>query len=135
MGRLDAALEKAASMDGSIKDTMPETMIITHNEAIDRRKYRRYLKKLTVKISSGSLRRSGIMRDVSGNGMLVTSGKDFIRDMAIDIELSLPNQKTSFLKGRITRNVEIPESNWLKGVGIYLTEKDETFLNFLATLT
>jgi hypothetical protein len=135
MGRLDAALEKAVSIDGSTRDRLPETMIINHNEAIDRRKDRRYAKRLTVKMSSGNLRRSGIVRDVSENGMHVTSGKDFTRDMPIDIELSLPNQKTSFLKGRITRNVEIPGSSWLIGVGIDLTEKDETFLNFLTNLT
>jgi hypothetical protein len=75
------------------------------------------------------------MRDVSDNGMFVMSSSDFTKDMAINIELSLPNNKTSLLKGTITRNMGIPRSNWLTGAGIKLTEKDETFHTFLTALT
>ena len=134
MGMIDKALEKAVAIRGSAKDHMAETIIITdRNEPIDNRKDKRHSKKLTVKINSESLRRSGIMRDVSENGMFVMSSKDFTKNMAINIELSLPDNKTSLLKGTITRNMGLG-SIWLTGVGIKLTEKDETFHNFLATI-
>jgi hypothetical protein len=136
MGRIDKALEKAVAIKGSAKDHMAETIIITdHNEPIDNRKDKRYSKRLTVRINSESLRRSGIMRDVSENGMFVMSSRDFTKDMAINIELLLPDNKTSLLKGTITRNTGILGSIWLTGIGIKLTEKDETFHNFLTTLT
>lgn len=135
MGRIDKALEKAEAIRVSAKDHMAETIIITdRNEPIDNRKDKRYSKKLTVRINSESLRRSGIMRDVSENGMFVMSSRDFSKNMAINIELSLPDNKTSLLKGTITRNMGILGSSWLTGVGIKLTEKDETFHNFLATI-
>ena len=115
---------------------MAETIIITdRNKPIDNRKDKRYSKRLTVRINSESLRRSGIMRDVSENGMFVMSSRDFTKNMVINIELSLPDNKTSLLKGTITRNMGILGSIWLTGVGIKLTEKDEIFHNFLATLT
>jgi hypothetical protein len=135
MSRIYKAIEKTAETEGSTEDHMAETIIITdrHNP-IDNRKYKRHPKKLTVRIDSGSLRRSGIMRDVSENGMFVMSSKDLTKDMVINIELSLPNNKTSLLKGTITRNMVIPGLNWLTGAGIKLTEKDETFHHFLTTL-
>jgi hypothetical protein len=136
MDRIYKALEKAAAISESAKDPTSDTMIITgRNEPIDRRKDKRYLKRLIVKISSEKLWRSGIMKDVSGNGMFVMSSKNFTKDMVINIELPLPDNKTSFLKGIITRNMEIAESNWLTGVGIKFIERDEVFHSFLTTLT
>jgi hypothetical protein len=136
MGRLDKALEKAAAISGAVKDAAPETIIITdRNEPVDKRKHKRYSKRLKVRMSSGNLRRSGIMKNVSKNGMFIMSSKEFTENMAINIELPLSNNKTSFLNGIITRNMGIPESNWLIGAGIKLTEKDETFHNFLTTLS
>ena len=115
---------------------MDETIIINDgNEPIDNRKDKRYSKRLPVIISSGSLLRSGMMRDVSENGMFVISSRDFTKDMEIDIEVSLPNNKASLLKGTITRKMRIQGSNWLIGFGIKLIEKDETFHNLLTTLT
>jgi hypothetical protein len=136
MGRIDKALEKAAAISGSPKDAAPETIIITEpNEPVDKRQDKRHLKRLKVRMSSGNLRRSGIMKNVSENGMFVISSKDFTKDMVINIELPLSNNKTSFLNGIIIRNMGIPESNWLMGKGIKLTEKDDIFDNFLTTLT
>jgi len=135
MGRLEKALEKAAAISGSVKDVAPETIIITdRNEPVDKRKDKRYSKRLKVRMSSGNLRRSGIMKNVSKNGMFIMSSKEFTENMAINIELPLSNNKTSFLNGIITRNMGIADSNWLMGAGIELTEKDETFHNFLTTL-
>jgi len=136
MSKIYEALEKAAAIRGLTKDHMAETtMINDRNELIDNRKDKRYSKRLAVRISSGSLLRSGIMRDVSENGMFVMSSRDFTKDMELDIELSLPNNKTSLLKGTIARNMGILGSTWLTGFGIKLIEKDETFHNFLTTLT
>jgi hypothetical protein len=136
MDRIYKALEKAVAISGLAKDPLADTMIITdRNERVDRRKGKRYLKRLIVKIGSEKLCRSGIMKDVSGDGMFVMSSKDFTKDMVITIELPLPNNEMSFLTGIITRNVEIDESNWLTGVGIKFIEKDETFHSFLTTLT
>jgi hypothetical protein len=136
MDRIYKALEKAVAISGLAKDPLADTMIITDsNERVDRRKDKRYLKRLIVKIGSEKLCRSGIMKDVSGEGMFVMSSKDFTKDMVITIELPLPNNEMSFLTGIITRNVEIDESNWLTGVGIKFIEKDETFHSFLTTLT
>ena len=72
--------------------------------------------------------------NVSENGMFIMISKDFTKNMVINIELPLSNDKMSFLNGIITRNRGISGSNWLIGAGIRLTEKDEIFHNFLATL-
>jgi len=136
MSKIYKALQKAEAIRGLSEDHMAESIMVNDlNEQIDKRKDKRYSKRLAVKINSESLLRSGIMRDVSENGMFVVSSRDFTKDMEIDIEMSLSNNKTFFLKGTIIRNTEITGSNWLTGFGIKLREKDETFYNFLTTLT
>jgi hypothetical protein len=135
MSRIDKAIEKALEIRHTIKENVAEGTIRTdHNTTMEKRKERRYSKKLKVRISSGNLLRSGIMNDISKNGMFVRSCRDFTKDTVLNIELLLPNNRISFLKGIVTRNIGIPGSNWL-GVGIELTEKDKTFHNFLTTLT
>lgn len=102
---------------------------------MERRKHKRFFKKLMVMIGSGTLHSSGILSDVSRNGMFIRSDRDFTKDMVIDIELLLPDKKVSSLKGIVKRNTKIPGANWLFGSGIEIIEKDDTFHNFLHTLT
>jgi hypothetical protein len=136
MSRIHKAIEKALEIRHAIKENCAGGTIKTdHDTTMEKRKERRYSKRLKVRISSGKLRRSGIMNDISNNGMFVRSGRDFAKDMVLNIELLLPNNRISFLKGIVTRNTGIPGSNWLMGIGIYLTDKDEIFRNFLTTLT
>ncbi|OGW39584.1 MAG: hypothetical protein A2Y97_11975 [Nitrospirae bacterium RBG_13_39_12] len=102
---------------------------------MDNRKDKRFGKKLMVRIDSGTSYFSGIMSDVSQNGIFIRSDKDFAKDKVINIELLLPYNTISSLKGKVKRTMKIPGSNWLFGTGIELMEKDKIFHNLIKSIS
>jgi hypothetical protein len=101
---------------------------------MEARKDKRFKKRLLVRIYSGINHFSGITGDISNNGMFIR-GAFFPNDIVLNIGLYLPGNKISFLVGTVKRNVKIPETNWLFGMGLQLIKKDHTYQNLLKTLT
>jgi Tfp pilus assembly protein PilZ len=101
---------------------------------MDKRKTARLSMKLHTKLSSDSLVSWGLLTDVSENGLFIKSNRDFTMGEVIDIELFMPDDNNSLLKGVIKRKIELPESHRKYGLGIELTEKDMVYRYFLKSL-
>jgi len=98
---------------------------------MDNRKDKRFTTQLRVKLNSGSLIAWGILCDVSENGLFVKCNRDFIMDTAISIEIFLPDNINSLLKGIVKRKIEMSESYRKHGLGIELIEKDAPYQQYV----
>jgi hypothetical protein len=74
------------------------------------------------------------LTDVSENGLFVKSNRDFAVDAVINIEIVMPDNSTSLLKGRVKRRIELPEEHRKYGIGIELIKKDVRFINLVVSL-
>jgi hypothetical protein len=98
---------------------------------MDNRKNKRFAMQLHVKLNSGSLITWGILCDVSENGLFVKSNRDFIMDTAISIEIFMPDNTNSIVKGIVKRKIETSESHRKHGLGIELIEKDASYQQYV----
>jgi len=101
---------------------------------MDKRQYERLSMKLHAKLSADSIVSWGLLTDVSENGLFIKSNRDFTMGKAIDIELFMPDNNNSLLRGVIRRKIELPDSHRKYGLGIELTEKDIVYRYFLRSL-
>jgi hypothetical protein len=101
---------------------------------MDKRKDMRLSKKLYTKLSAESSVSWGLLSDVSEDGLFIKSNRDFTMGEAIDIELFMPDNNNSLLKGIIRRKIELPETHRKYGLGIELIEKDLVYRHFLKSL-
>jgi hypothetical protein len=98
---------------------------------MNNRKNKRFTTQLHVKLNSGSLITWGILCDVSENGLFVKSNRDFIMDTAISIEIFMPDNTNSLVKGIVKRKIEMSESYRKHGLGIELIEKDASYQKYV----
>jgi Tfp pilus assembly protein PilZ len=101
---------------------------------MDKRKNERHSMKLHTKLTADSFVSWGLLSDVSENGLFIKSNRDFTMGEAIDIEVYMPNNNNSLLKGVIRRKIELPNSHRKYGLGIEVIEKDMVYLHFLRSL-
>jgi len=101
---------------------------------MEQRKDKRFDIRLYVKLKSGSKSSWGLLSDVSKNGLFVKSTQNFSKDAVIDIELFMPDNSVSILKGVVRRNVELPETHRKFGMGIEIIQKNEVYTKFLRSL-
>jgi len=101
---------------------------------MDNRKNKRFNKQLYAKLNSRSLISWGILCDVSKDGLFIKSNQDFTVGDIIDIEIFMPDNTTSFLKGIVRRKIEVPDTYRKNGFGIELTEKGMSYRGFLQSL-
>jgi len=101
---------------------------------MDKRKDMRLSMKLYTKLTADSFVSWGLLSDVSENGLFIKSNRDFTMGEAIDIELFMPDNNNSLLKGVIRRKIELPDSHRKYGLGIELIEKDIVYRYFLKSL-
>jgi hypothetical protein len=101
---------------------------------MDKRKNKRFTAPLRVKLNSGSLIALGMLCDVSENGLFVKSNRDFTMDAAISIEIFMPDNVNSLLKGTVKRKIELSEPYRKHGFGIEIIEKDSLYLHFIRFL-
>lgn len=97
-------------------------------------KHQRFTKRLEAKFSSGGISFTGISSNLSESGLFIRTNRGFAPDTIIDIELVMPDGKTSFLKGRIKRTIKTPISTLKNGMGIELIEKDSAYIHFLKSI-
>jgi hypothetical protein len=83
---------------------------------VDKRKYPRFIKRLTAKFSIDDKKRfTGILSDLSESGLFIRTNRGLAVDSPVDIELLLPNNKVSFLKGIVRRTLRTPISSMKNG--------------------
>jgi hypothetical protein len=104
------------------------------NARRDKRRNRRLRANLHVKLTSGAATSWGVLSDVSENGLLIKSNRDFAADTVIDLEIIIQDNCSSLLKGKVIRKIELPETHRKYGLGIELIEKDFRFLDFVCSL-
>lgn len=98
-------------------------------------RHKRFTKRLEVTFGTGELTYRGILSNFSESGLFVRTNRGFSPNTVIDIEIVLPDNKLSRLKGIVKRTIKRPVSTVKNGMGIELIEKDEAYLNFLKSYT
>lgn len=94
----------------------------------------RRLKRLEAVFTSGDLTYRGILSDISSNGIFIRTNRGFTPGTIVSIQLILPNNQLSSLKGIVRRSTKTPLAAQKNGMGIELLEKDETFIDFVASV-
>ena len=104
------------------------------NYQMNQRQYGRINKKLYARITSESLDCMGLIHNVSVGGLFIYSSKDFHQGTMIDIEIFMPDNEISLLKGIVKRKIEKPDSERRYGLGIELINKDAIYICFIQKL-
>jgi hypothetical protein len=94
----------------------------------------RFTKRLEARFRSGVMSFAGISSNLSESGLFIRTNRGFAPDTIIDIELVMPDGKTSSLKGLVRRTIKTPLSS-KSGMGVELIEKDAAYINFLKSFT
>jgi hypothetical protein len=90
----------------------------------------RFTKRLEVTFRSGQLSYRGILSNLSENGLFIKTSRGFAPGTTVDIELVLPDNKISHLKGTVRRTIKTVVYPTKNGMGVELTKKDEKFIHF-----
>jgi hypothetical protein len=98
-------------------------------------RHKRFTKRLEATFSAGGLSYRGILSNFSESGLFIRTNRGFTPNTIIDIELVMPDNKVSHLKGVVKRTIKTPVSTIKNGMGIELMERDETYINFLKSFT
>lgn len=98
-------------------------------------RHKRFTKRLEAIFRAGGLSYRGILSNLSESGLFIRTNRGFAPDTVIDIELVMPDNKVSRLKGVVKRTIKRPVSTIKNGMGIELIEKDKTYLNFVKYFT
>jgi PilZ domain len=100
---------------------------------MEQRKEKRFSKRLYVVLRLESIMVRGLSNDFSGNGLFIKCNHDFPVGAVIDIEIFMPDNINSFLKGIVRRKIDIPASYRKYGLGIELIKKDVRYKTFVAS--
>jgi hypothetical protein len=102
---------------------------------MERRNHPRFIKRLETRISIDQTSFWSISGDMSESGLFIRTNRDYNIGTPIDIELSLPGNRVSFLKGIVRRTVRTPIPTMRNGMGIEVIKKDETFRDFVKSIS
>jgi Tfp pilus assembly protein PilZ/ribosomal protein S27AE len=91
----------------------------------------RFTKRLEARFKSGGLTYTGILSNFSQTGLFVRTNRGFTPGTAIDIELVMPNNEVSVLKGVVRRTIKTQLSSLGNGMGVELIEKDSIYSDFV----
>jgi hypothetical protein len=91
----------------------------------------RFTKRLEVTFSSGGLSYKGILSNLSANGIFIRTNRGFAPGTILDIQLVMPGDHVSSLKGVVRRTVKVPVTPAKNGMGVELITRDEFYINFV----
>jgi Tfp pilus assembly protein PilZ len=103
----------------------------TELNKVDRRKHPRFVKRLETRIVSDHISFWSISSDLSKSGLFIRTNRGLNIDTTIDIELSLPDNRISLLKGIVRRTTRTGISSMKNGMGVEIIEKDQPFIDFV----
>jgi curved DNA-binding protein CbpA len=98
---------------------------------VEKRKHRRYIKRLTATLFVDQKSFTGISGDLSESGLFIRTNRSLAVNTPVDIEILLPDNRTSLLKGSVRRTHISPLKT---GIGIQITEKDRVFSDFVESI-
>jgi len=102
---------------------------------MERRNHQRFIKRLETRINIDQTSFWSKSSDLSENGLFIRTNRGCNVETTIDIELSLPGNRVSFLKGIVRRTIRTPIPTMKNGMGIEIIEKDETFRDFVKSIS
>jgi PilZ domain len=91
----------------------------------------RFTKRLEVTFSSGVLSYRGILSNVSVSGLFIRTNRGFAPGTTVDIELMLPDNTVSSLKGIVRRTFKNPLTTMKNGMGVELIRQDAKYQKFI----
>lgn len=100
----------------------------------DYKRIPRFTKRLEATFSACGLSFKGILSNLSETGLFIRTNRGFIPNTIVDIEIVMPDNKISHLKGIVRRTIKTPVTLSKNGMGIELIEKDEAYMNYVKTL-
>jgi hypothetical protein len=92
---------------------------------------KRFTKRLEATFSSGELSYRGILSNVSVSGLFIRTSRGFAPGTTVDIEIMLPDNTISLLKGIVRRTIKNPVTTMDNGMGVELTRQDVKYQNFI----
>jgi len=96
-----------------------------------KRKEGRFSKQLYVVMRLESKMVHGLVNNFSENGLFIKCNQDFPIGAVIDIEVFMPDNNNSLVRGIVRRKIDIPESQRKCGLGIELIAKDIVYRHLL----
>ena len=94
---------------------------------------KRFTKRLEVTFRAGGLDFRGILSNVSDSGIFIRTNRGFAPNTTLDIEIVLPDNTVSHMKGIVRRTIKNPLAI-KNGMGIELIKKDAAFEEFVKTV-
>jgi len=100
---------------------------------MNKRKGPRFTKRLEARFIANEESFVGITSNLSEDGLFIRTKRGFAPDSILDVELTMPDGKLSFIRGIVKRTVKVPLSV-KNGMGIELLKKDETYMRYVKSL-
>jgi hypothetical protein len=88
------------------------------SDKMEKRKHPRFIKRLETRIGIDHTSFWSISSDLSESGLFIRTNRGCNVDTTIDIELSLPGNRVSFLKGIVRRTIRTFIPTMKNGMGI-----------------
>ena len=98
---------------------------------LDYKRTRRYTKRLEATFSSGDYSFRGILSNISESGLFIRTNRGFAPGTVVEIEVMMPDNTISRLKGVVRRTIKTPLTSMKNGMGIELTESDAGYNRFV----
>jgi len=102
---------------------------------MNRREHPRFVKRLKTNFCIDGYAFTGISSNISQSGLFIRTSKGFSPDTIITIEMVMPDNTISNLKGIVTRTIKTPFTSMKNGMGVKLLERDVKFMDFLESLS
>ena len=102
---------------------------------MNHRKIMRFSANVHVKLRDESVTSWGIICDASDKGLFIKSNRDFTIDTELHIEIIMPDNTSSMLRGVVRRKSEVSGLYRKYGLGVEITEKDLSYRNFIDSLS
>ena len=99
-----------------------------------KRQSARHKKRLETKFAADAEVYTGITSDISDGGIFIRTRYGFVPGTIIKIEIYLPEDKISKLKGKVKRSIRTPIASFKNGMGVEILEKDSSYTIFLNSM-
>ena len=117
---------------------MGEPHVMTVEKSIanseERRRHPRFIKRLPVKFFIDNECLTSLSSDLSESGLFLRTNRGTNVNCVVSMQLFLPSNAVSYLKGIVRRTVRTPFSAMKNGMGIEIIEKDEAYGHFIKSI-
>jgi hypothetical protein len=100
----------------------------------ERRLHPRFIKRLPVKFFIDNECLTSLSSDLSESGLFLRTNRGTNVNCVVSMQLFLPSNTVSYLKGVVRRTVRTPFSAMKNGMGIEIIEKDEAYGHFIKSI-